>query len=256
MAKTDKSTVLVCLFHHQDQAEAAVQDILGSGVPQSSISIINSSGSQKGQYGGSSLAKLGVPERDQKRLMSGLSDGGVIVAVSASQAYVGKVEAIFGNHRAEKIDEAGAVGGAAAPLAGAAAGRGTAVAGETAIPIVEEELVVGKREVDQGGVRVYRRIVEVPVEQSVNLREERVVVERNSVNRAVTDRDLALQGDRTIELKGTAEEAVVGKTARVVEEVRLGKQATERTEHIQDSVRKTEVDVEQIAPDSKPGSKR
>jgi uncharacterized protein (TIGR02271 family) len=242
MAKTDDLTTLVCLFHHQDQAQAAVQDLLKVGVSQSSISMIDRSGTQKEQYAGSSLADLGVPERDQKHLLSGVHDGGVIVAVSSVREHVSKVEGIFGDHRAKKIDEAVTDGNAAV--------AGSAVAGETAIPIVEEDLVVGKRTVDQGGVRVYRRIVEIPVEESVNLREEHVNVERRPVNRAVTDQDLAFQGDRTIELTETAEEAVISKNARVVEEVRVGKDATERTEHIHDSVRKTEVEIEEIGPDT------
>ena len=42
------------------------------------------------------------------------------------------------------------------------------------------------------------------------------------------------------------EEAVVGKSSRVVEEVTLGKQSSEHVEAIHETVRKTEVDVEQI----------
>lgn len=78
--------------------------------------------------------------------------------------------------------------------------------------------------VDQGGVRVFRRIVEIPMEQSVNLREEHVTMERRPVDRAATDTDVAF-GDRTIELTATAEEAVISKNARVVEEVLVGKKA-------------------------------
>ena len=118
------------------------------------------------------------------------------------------------------------------------------------IPIVEEELVVGKREVNRGGVRVYRRMVEIPVEESIQLREEHVTVERRPVDRAVTEQDLAFQGGHTIELTETAEEAVVGKSAYVVEEVHIGKQASERTERIHDTVRRTEVQLEEIVPET------
>ena len=107
---------------------------------------------------------------------------------------------------------------------------------------------VGKRTVDAGGVRVYRRIVEIPVEDSVSLREEHINVDRRTVDRAVTDADLLAQGERVIELTETAEEAVVGKVARVVEEVHVGKQMSEHTERIEDTVRRTEVEVEEIVP--------
>ena len=96
---------------------------------------------------------------------------------------------------------------------------------------------------------MYRRVVEVPVEESIRLTEQHVSVERHPVDRPVTHQDLRLQGERTIELTETAEEAVVGKSAQVVEEVRVGKVATERTEQIHDSVRRTEVEVEEMAPE-------
>jgi len=45
----------------------------------------------------------------------------------------------------------------------------------------------------------------------------------------------------------TAEEAVVSKTARVTEEVVVSKDVTERTERVADTVRRTEVDVDNAA---------
>jgi hypothetical protein len=47
-------------------------------------------------------------------------------------------------------------------------------------------------------------------------------------------------------VKEFAEEPVVSKQARVVEEVRIRKDATERTETVRDSVRRTEVNVENV----------
>ncbi|MES2317144.1 MAG: YsnF/AvaK domain-containing protein [Pseudomonadota bacterium] len=119
----------------------------------------------------------------------------------------------------------------------------------TAIPVIEEELKVGKREVDRGGVRIYQRVVETPVNESVGLREEHVNVERHPVNRPLDPADVAAFQETTIELRETAEEAVVEKTARVVEEVVVGKEVTQRNEQISDTVRRTEVEVEQIAPE-------
>ena len=73
-----------------------------------------------------------------------------------------------------------------------------------------------------------------------------MVIERTPVDRMATQADLAAQGARTIELTETAEEAVVGKTARVVEEVLIGKQTGEHTETIRDTVRRTEVELEEL----------
>jgi len=112
-----------------------------------------------------------------------------------------------------------------------------------AIPVVQEQLRVGKRDVSHGRVRVRSYMVEEPVEEQVNLRNERVVLERRPVDRPLSGTDAAFQ-DRTIEAEERAEEAVVSKEARVVEEVALRKEAEDRSETISDTVRHTEVEVE------------
>jgi hypothetical protein len=52
------------------------------------------------------------------------------------------------------------------------------------IPVKEEQLTVGKRKVEGARVRIYGRVVEKPVEQSVQLHDETVVVERRPVDRS------------------------------------------------------------------------
>jgi len=119
--------------------------------------------------------------------------------------------------------------------------------GEATIPIVEEELAVGKRAVRRGGVRVISTVVERPVEEQVTLREETVRVDRHPVNRPATEADFAAASrSGAIEVTEMKEEAVVSKDARVVEEVRVGKETTERTETVRDTVRRTEVKTEDI----------
>lgn len=118
-------------------------------------------------------------------------------------------------------------------------------AGMTA-QVIEENLQVGKRVEETGGVRLRSRIVEKPVEAHVRLREEHVTVQRNPVNRPATEADFNTFKEGQIEITESAERAVVGKEARVVEEISLGKEVTEREEVVRDTVRKTEVDVEQI----------
>jgi len=114
----------------------------------------------------------------------------------------------------------------------------------SALPVVEEELQVGKRTVQTGGVRVHSRVVEEPVDETVELREEHVRVERRPVDRPLNARDELR--DQTIEVTETAEQPVVQKRARVREEVVVGKETTTRTENIRDKVRRTEVDVEKL----------
>ncbi|TKK68815.1 DUF2382 domain-containing protein [Ilyomonas limi] len=114
------------------------------------------------------------------------------------------------------------------------------------IPIIEENLEVGKRTVQTGGVRLKSRIVEKPVEEDLRLRTERVYVERNPVDRPASDTDFDNFKEGETEVTERSEVPVVNKEARVVEEVSLGKDVDERTETVRDTVRKTEVDVENI----------
>ncbi len=116
---------------------------------------------------------------------------------------------------------------------------------EAAIPVIEEELEVGKRTVERGGARVRTRVEEKPVETEVRLREEHVNVERRPVDRPVTEADVAAAKSGSIEITEKAEQAVVGKRARVVEEVKVGKQLEEHTETVRDTVRRSDVEVEE-----------
>jgi len=117
--------------------------------------------------------------------------------------------------------------------------------GEVTIPVVEEELTVGKREVERGHVRVHTHIEELPVAEEVHLREERVHVERHPVDRPATEADLGRLTEETIEFTETAEEAVINRRARVVEEVTVHTNVEEHTETVHDTVRRTHVDVDQ-----------
>jgi uncharacterized protein (TIGR02271 family) len=114
------------------------------------------------------------------------------------------------------------------------------------IPIIEENLEVGKRTVQTGGVRLKSRIVEKPVEEDLRLRTDRVYVQRNPVDRPASDTDFDNFKEGETEVTERSEVPVVNKEARVVEEVSLGKDVDERTETVRDTVRKTEVDVENM----------
>jgi uncharacterized protein (TIGR02271 family) len=111
--------------------------------------------------------------------------------------------------------------------------------------VVQEELAVGKQVVQRGGVRIHSYVQERPVEEIVRLREERVNVQRRPVDRPADNADAAFN-QRTLEVTAQGEEAVVGKRARVVEEVVVGKDVSEREQAVTGTVRRKDVDVEQI----------
>jgi stress response protein YsnF len=120
--------------------------------------------------------------------------------------------------------------------------------GDTNIPIIKEDMQVGKKEVETGGINVRTRIVERPVEERINLREEHVHVERTPVDRPVTDADINSLKEGEIELREHAEVPVVDKDARVVEEVSLNKEVEEHDETVRGTVRNTEVDIDKLDP--------
>ena len=190
----------------------------------------------------------------------GAAAGGAMGAATASNT-INRATATPANYAAnqttvtDNIPSSAATTGAASSMAGGQVATDTAATGTQAmmatgtdqdtIKVMEERLRVGKREVAAGAVRVRSYVVERPVEEQVHLHEERVSVERHPVDRAVTAADAAgAFQDRTIEARATSEEAVVGKDVRVIEEIGLKKEASDRTETVRDTVRKTEVDVE------------
>ena len=137
------------------------------------------------------------------------------------------------------------------------AGTGSVGTGkEEHIPIVEEDVSVGKRKVEHGGVRVRSYAVETPVEKTVTLRDESVSVERRPVDRAVGEVPGDAFRDRTIEVSETDEEPVVRRDARVKEELVIRKDAEERQETVSETARRTEVEVDDQrgrTPSARPG---
>ena len=116
-------------------------------------------------------------------------------------------------------------------------------AGEGTIQLAEETLRVGKRDVNHGRVRLRSYVVEKPVNESISLHSERVDVARRPIDRPLTAGE-NLFTERTLSAEEHDEEAVVSKEARVYEEVSLGKVAQDRTQEIKDTVRRTEVEVD------------
>ena len=238
---TDETVLAV--FDTAAHAEAAVAELRSAGVPDQAIGLhaANASaaaGARVREQGFWSGLFGGEPDHDTAVYDRSLQAGSTVVTVKLPEAHMARVVQILESHRPVDIDER-AAGYGLAPAPDAR--RDTA--GET-LRLAEEQLSVGKRVVNRGGTRIRRFVVETPVEQAVSLHSETVTLDRRPVTdgRPVTDSF----SERTIELTGTAEEAVVSKTARVYEEVGLRKEATERVETVRDTVRKEEVAVEQV----------
>ena len=193
------------------------------------------------------LTRLGVSEDDAHYYAEGVRRGGILVTVSAAnERDADNAVAILKRHGAVDIDERatewkkqgwkGRFDADAAPMG--------ATSSERTIPVTEEELVVGKRNVEHGGVRVYSRVIEQPVSETVELEEEHVDVQRRPANRPASGDAFR---EQSFEMRERAEEPVVEKRAKVVEEVTVGKKRSKSARTVQDTVRKTDVEVERTA---------
>lgn len=259
------------LYDNRQDAEAAQQQLKSLGIIEAdgmNIADQNTtgfsadrSGDNKGFWG--SLKGAFMPE-DRHVYEEGVRQGGYLLTVNVDDQNAERVEDVLERTNAVDIDEreqqyrqTGVIPPAELAASQTSMGRTEGLSqnqtGEQAIPIIEEQIRVGKRQVERGGVRVRSYVVETPVHEQVTLREEHVDIERRPVNQPLTG--AALSGDllqeRTVELRETAEEAVVAKDARVVEEVVVRKEVGERVETIDDTVRHTEVEVERLDPNGR-----
>jgi stress response protein YsnF len=134
--------------------------------------------------------------------------------------------------------------------------RSPAVVAEERIPVVEEELQIGTREVVRGGARVRTRVEAVPVAQEIELMSEFVRVASRPASRPVSEQELEAGGllrDRVIEIAQVREEAVVSKEVFVREEVVVSKTTERRVEQINETVRRTVVDTEDLGNEATGG---
>lgn len=262
------SRTLTALFDQRADAENAKQQLVQAGIDSGDIDITHQGGSDRHGAGGehegfwASLKNLFVPDDDRNAYAEGIRRGGYLLSAEVDEREADTAIRILDSTGSVDFDQrqgewrssgwaggstagAGYTSGQAGAL-GATAGGGQTVS-EEAIPVVQEELRVGKREVERGGARVRSYIREIPVNEQVSLREEHVSVERRPVDQPVRAGDLSgdLLRERTIDVRETAEEAVVGKEARVVEEVVVRKTADTHVENVSDTVRRTEVEVDE-----------
>lgn len=259
----DTPVQLAAMFETFARARMARNHLLQEGLAVADMDILSRDAgpgyanmeydrSDEGYWG--AIKRFFMPEQHAHGYAEGLRRGQAMLVVRPPAGRRERVEQILESHDPIDIEAQEAAWRHAGWTAGAPAGisvaehdstdRPMTEAGEQSIPVVEESVRVGKREVDRGGVRIRSYVMENPFQQDVTLHDERVNVERRPVDRPAG----AVPGDafreRTIEVTATGEEPVVQKEARVTEEVVISKDARERTETVHDTTRKTKVEVE------------
>ena len=261
------SSTITALFDTRADAEAAKERLKAAHVDASHINIHDKSSAGYKDSGYSTHEDRGVwdsiknafaPDEDRHTYEEGMRRGGVLLTADVDDDHVDAVVRVLEEANSIDVDDRSnqwrssgwnypaAGSGAAFGALGATDKKatGTTTGTEEVIPVVEEQLVVGKRDVSRGGVRVRSYVTETPVHEQIRLRNERINVERRPVDQPLSGADADAFRERTIDMTATGEEAVVGKTARVVEEVVVSKTADERVEEIDDTVRRTDVEID------------
>jgi uncharacterized protein (TIGR02271 family) len=254
---------IIAVYDTAAQADEAVRDLQAANVPLNAISQHSNDASSVGTETSTAApvrepgfwASLfgGEPDHDTAVYDRSINSGATVVSVRVPEEHFDRVSAILERHNPIDLDERTASYGfsetattqtTTTPTT-AAKGAATAPTDGGTIQLAEETLSVGKRAVSGGTTRVRRYVVETPVQEQVSLRSEQVTLERRPVTdgRPVGNADFT---EKTIEMTETSEEAVVLKTARVTEEVSLRKNATDRVETVEDTVRRDEVEIEQV----------
>lgn len=250
-----RNAVRILPEHGEDTTSSSYASSASSSASGSSYDVERD---EKGFW--ESLGDLFFPAEDRHTYAEAMNRGTVMVTATVDDEMAEQAEDILDDHGTVNIDERETAwrsegwggwqghsgdGGSDTGTTGRSLERRDATDSDEVIPVAEEEIRVGKREVDRGKVKVRSYVVESPVSEDVSLREESVHVERRPADRALRDGEAGeLFQDRTIELEERGEEAVVSKTARVREEVAVGKTVEERTETVRDKVRRTEVEIE------------
>jgi uncharacterized protein (TIGR02271 family) len=245
------ATTLVGLFDSLADAERARDMLLRDGIAAGSVHLTNNESlstratateDHRGFF--ARLFDLGDSDTTADTYSEAVRRGSAMLTVTLpDNAECSRVESLLESAGAIDVNERAAQYG----LDTSTDRSATAARGDT-LKVVQEELNVGKRTVENGGVRVRQFVTERPVQEQVQLCEERAIVERRPVDRVLSADEagsLDLR-DREIELRERSEVPVVQKQARVVEEVRVGKEANVRTETVEDTVRRSDVDVEQL----------
>jgi uncharacterized protein (TIGR02271 family) len=234
------SRIVTCIYDTRAEAETA-RARLGAEGGAANMRIL-----AKDTVG--ALAGLKINPPDEQEYRRGLMEGGyLLVGEVPSDRNPDRIVALLTDSVQRQAPVAGVGGSTGRDLAGDyTQGR---VTQEARIPRVEEELRIGKRTVERGGARVHTIVRERQAEEQVSLKKEHLQVETRAAERRLSEAEVERAGllrDRVVEVSEMREEPIVTKSAVVREEVILTKNVTEHVETIRDTVRHTEVEVEDL----------
>jgi uncharacterized protein (TIGR02271 family) len=116
--------------------------------------------------------------------------------------------------------------------------------GQVRIPVTEERLEVGKRQIDLGEIRVHKTVEEVEEVQRGPLNREEVEIERVRVNRRVTVPEERRQEGDWLVIPVMEEVVVVEKQLIVTEEIRIRKYLVTEDRELRETVRREHASID------------
>lgn len=239
--------MIVGYFDDLDEAKRTKQELLQSGFSDSQVEVISErdragkgtrAGKEDRSYWEDVKEFFGFASRDDQTYYEEAARRGTLLKVRAPEERVDLAAGIIERHNPMDLDVK-----AEDWKKDESWGKGQRFEGEGTIPVVEEDLEIGKRAVRRGAVRIHQYVSETPVEEEVTLKGERVDVQRRTPTGGTEISGDPFQ-ERTIEVEEYGEEPVVAKKARVVEEIDVTKQDVTERERVSDTVKKTQVDID------------
>lgn len=231
---------VIALFDDREEAMNAYHTLGSEGFAKADLDILTNDD----QEDVPKLANLRsyVPAPDVDVYLEGVRLGGTIITANVAESSVSRAAEILSGFNMVNIKErVGQYQGTAGVFT-----LSDPAQDENVIEVIEEELEVGKEEIERGRMRIYSVVTERQVETEVGLRDETIKVKRRPVNRAVSINP-DLFKEKSFEMIEVDEIAKVSKTARVVEEVSLGKEVVEKIETIKETLRRQDVEIEEVA---------
>jgi hypothetical protein len=154
------ASLVVGLFEQRSDAESALTDLVNNNFDRAHINL-KEAYPEDAQH---SLARLrhelegeGVPESDAKLYEEGVRAGDILAAAHTSDDQAELAREIMNRHGALDIHDA------SMQRVGSAAGLSSAM--------TERNDAIGKREIQRGGVRIFQRTEERPVEEVEDITE-------------------------------------------------------------------------------------
>jgi uncharacterized protein (TIGR02271 family) len=231
---------VIGLFDDQKEAMQAYAALAQEGYAKADLDILTSDDADdkpKLEH-----MKEWVPQPDLNIYLEGVRQGGTLITANVVNSAAARAAEIMSGYKMVNIKDR------ATELQKVQTNLTTLsdpAKSDNVLEVIEESLEVGKEAVERGRMRIYNVVTAREVKQDVGLRDEALRVTRRPAGRAVTISP-DLFKERSFEMVEVDEIAKVGKTARVVEEVSLGKDVAEKLQTITETLRRQDVQVEEV----------